>query len=268
MVLIVAFDNYRVECYEDKPMQFNILTLFPELYPGALGTGLMGKALSKGLWQCSAVNLRDFATNNYQSVDDTPFGGGAGMVIKPEIIASAMETLPQPGRTIYLSPRGKTLNQALVQELAQENAITLLCGRYEGVDQRALDYYLFEEVSIGDYVLSNGDLAAYVLMDAVIRLLPGVLGNAQTTEDESFSAGLLEYPHYTRPAIWQAPDGAEHSVPAVLQSGHHEQINSWRKQLQAAITQERRPDLWAAHVAQAAKSTRDRRVAKNKGETD
>ncbi len=239
-------------------MQFSILTLFPELYPGPLSTGLIGKALAKNLWQCQTINLRDFATDNYGSVDDTPSGGGAGMVIRADIIAGAVAQAPA-GRRIYLSPRGKTLNQPLAQELAAENQLTLLCGRYEGVDQRALDHFRFEEVSIGDYVLSNGDLAAYILMDAIIRLLPGVLGNTATTGDESFSHGLLEYPHYTRPAVWTAPDGQEYSVPAVLQSGHHGQINNWRKNIQAVITEARRPDLWAAHVM---------KMAKNKGETD
>jgi len=222
-------------------MHANILTLFPEMFPGTLGAALAGKALADGKWTFTTINLRDFATDNYKTVDDTPFGGGAGMVIKPDIVHAAVQSLPQPGRKIYLSPRGKLLNQSLAQELSEEKTLTLLCGRYEGVDQRALDHHQFEEISVGDYILSGGELAAQVLLDAVIRLLPGVLNNAETHTEESFSDGLLEYPHYTRPAVWQ---GLE--VPEILTSGHHAKIKSWRHEQQIAITQARRPDIWAA----------------------
>jgi len=172
-------------------MHANILTLFPEMFPGTLGTALAGKALADGKWSYAVVNPRDFATDNHKTVDDTPFGGGAGMVIKPEIIHSAVQSLPKPGRKIYLSPRGKLLNQKLAKELSEERVLTLMCGRYEGVDQRPLDYHRFEEISVGDYILSGGELAAQVLLDAVIRLLPGVVGNAGTHEEESFADNPL-----------------------------------------------------------------------------
>jgi tRNA (guanine37-N1)-methyltransferase len=221
----------------------NILTLFPEMFPGALGTSITGRALKKGLWNFNAVNIRDFATDNHKTVDDVPFGGGAGMVMKPDIIEAALLSVHEPGRRIYLSPRGKPLTQPLVQELAKEPVLTLLCGRYEGVDQRALDACGFEEISIGDYVLTGGELAAVILMDACIRLLPGAVGNEDTPHDESFSDGLLEYPHYTRPANWTDASGTIHEVPAVLTSGHHANVARWRHEQSLALTQERRPDL-------------------------
>lgn len=221
-------------------MHANILTLFPDMFPATLGQALAGKALAENKWSFTTINLRDFATDNYKTVDDTPFGGGAGMVIKPDIVHAAVESLPEKGRKIYLSPRGKLLDQKLARELAQEKTITLLCGRYEGVDQRALDHHQFEEISIGDYILSGGEIAAQVLLDAVIRLLPGVLGNAETHAEESFSGGLLEYPHYTRPAEWMGQ-----KVPETLLSGHHQRIKDWRFEEQMAITRARRPDLWA-----------------------
>ncbi len=219
-------------------MHAQILTLFPDMFPGTLGAALAGKALAENKWSFTATNLRDFATDNYKTVDDTPFGGGAGMVIKPDIIDAAVKNIPNAGRKIYLSPRGKLLNQNLVRELAQEQILTLLCGRYEGVDQRALDHHNFEEISVGDYILSGGELAAQILLDAVIRLLPGVLGNATTHDEESFTENLLEYPHYTRPQEWRGQ-----TVPDVLLSGHHAKIKSWRREQQIAITRARRPDL-------------------------
>lgn len=224
----------------------NILTLFPEMFPGMLGQSLSGRALERGLWSYQAVNIRDFAGDKHKTVDDTPFGGGAGMVMRPDIIEKALLSLPAPGRRIYLSPRGKPLTQNVVDGLAQEPALTLLCGRYEGVDQRVLDACGFEEVSIGDYVLSGGEPAAMILMDACIRLLPGVMGNENTAGEESFSAstgGLLEYPHYTRPADWTAADGRVLSVPEVLKSGNHAEIARWRRERAEEITRERRPDL-------------------------
>ncbi len=225
----------------------NILTLFPEMFPGALGTSITGRALKQGLWSFNAVNIRDFTTDAHKTVDDVPFGGGAGMVMKPEIVEAALLSVTTPGRKIYLSPRGKTLTQKLAQELAQEPALTLLCGRYEGVDQRALDALGFEEVSIGDYVLTGGELAAIILMDACIRLIPGAVGNAETPDDESFSHGLLEYPQYTRPASWTDTSGTTHDVPPVLLSGHHANVDKWRQAQAEEITKERRPDLWSVY---------------------
>jgi tRNA (guanine37-N1)-methyltransferase len=221
----------------------NIITLFPEMFPGALGLSLSGKAFEKGSWSYRAVNIRDFTVDVHKTVDDTPYGGGAGMVMKPDMIEKALLSLPQPGRKIYLSPRGRPLTQDLVKELAALPAITLLCGRYEGVDQRVLDAYEFEEVSIGDYVLSGGEPAALILMDACIRLLPGVMGNEETAGEESFSAGLLEYPHYTRPADWTDASGRVHPVPEILKSGDHAKIARWRREQSENLTKIRRPDL-------------------------
>lgn len=221
----------------------NLLTLFPEMFPGPLGQSLSGKALEKKLWSFSAINIRDFATDKHKTVDDTPFGGGAGMVMRPDVIESALLSIKNPGRKIYLSPRGKVLSQSLVKELSGEQSLTLLCGRYEGVDQRVLDAGGFEEISIGDFVLSGGEPAAMILMDACIRLLPGVMGNEETPDEESFSNGLLEYPHYTRPADWVASDGKTHSVPEILRSGDHGKVAKWRREQSEMITRERRPDL-------------------------
>lgn len=204
---------------------------------------LSGRALEKNIWSYAAINIRDFAKDKHQTVDDTPFGGGAGMIIKPDVIEAAVLSLPQAGRKIYMSPRGRVLNQELVQELAKEEALTVLCGRYEGVDQRVLDAQGFEEISVGDYVLSGGEMAALVMMDACIRLLPGVMGNDETAGEESFSDGLLEYPHYTKPAEWTDVTGQVHKVPDVLLSGHHENIRKWRHAQSLALTKARRPDL-------------------------
>lgn len=240
----------------------NILTLFPEMFPGYLGHSLAGKALERGDWSYNAVNIRDFTQDVHKTVDDTPYGGGAGMVMRPDIIERALLSLPPlispasggegfeevrgGGRRIYLSPRGTPLTQNLVKELSAAPTLTLLCGRYEGVDQRVLDAYDFEEVSIGDYVLSGGEVAALTLMDACIRLLPGVMGNADTPDNESFGSatgGLLEYPHYTRPDTWETADGKTYAVPEVLKSGNHAKIDEWRKEQSEIITRTRRPDL-------------------------
>jgi tRNA (guanine37-N1)-methyltransferase len=221
----------------------NILTLFPDMFPGTLGQSLSGKALESGTWSYNAINIRNFATDKHKTVDDTPFGGGAGMVMRADVIESALLSIKKPGRKIYLSPRGKVLNQKLAQELAQESVLTLLCGRYEGVDERVLEAHDFEDISIGDYVLSGGEPAALILMDACIRLLPGVMGNENTAGEESFSNGLLEYPHYTRPADWKAADGRVFSVPAVLTSGNHAKITEWRHEQAENITKIRRPEL-------------------------
>lgn len=238
-------------------MHFNILTLFPEMFPGALGQSLSGKALAKNLWSYDAVNIRDFAYGVHQSVDDAPYGGGAGMVMRADVIEKALVSLDDevrgcrdtvnitssPHPKIYLSPRGKPLTQNKVKKLIKCPNLTLLCGRYEGVDQRVLDAHHFEEISIGDYILSGGEPAALVLMDACIRLLPGVMGNDDTVIEESFSNGLLEYPHYTRPAEWTDAHGVTHAVPDVLKNGHHAKIQDWRHAQSLAITERNRPDL-------------------------
>ncbi|MEM6781962.1 MAG: tRNA (guanosine(37)-N1)-methyltransferase TrmD [Pseudomonadota bacterium] len=229
-----------------QPWHVNILTLFPEMFPSSLGHSLAGKALDRGDWSYNAINIRDFAQGLHKSVDDTPYGGGAGMVMRADIIEKALLSVENPGRKIYLSPRGKPLKQELVKDLAATPALTLLCGRYEGVDQRVLDAYEFEEISIGDYVLSGGEPAALILMDACIRLLPDVMGNKDTPDNESFGSatgGLLEYPHYTRPAEWTASNGNTYDVPDVLKSGDHSKIENWRKQQSEEITKAVRPDL-------------------------
>ena len=213
------------------------------MFPGYLGQSLSGKALEKKIWSYDAINIRDFAADKHKTVDDTPFGGGAGMVMRADIIEAALLSIKTPSRKIYLSPRGKLLNQKLVQELTKTPILTLLCGRYEGVDQRVLDAHEFEEISVGDYVLSGGEPAALTLMDSCIRLLPGVMGNDQTPTEESFSDGLLEYPHYTRPAAWQSATGQALNVPEVLTSGDHAKIAQWRKEQAKIITKARRPDL-------------------------
>ena len=224
-------------------LHFNLLTLFPDMFPGSLGQSISGRALEQKLWSYDAMNIRDYAVDKHKTVDDTPYGGGAGMVMRADVIENAMLAIPNIGRKIYLSPRGKVLNQKLVQELSSEENITLLCGRYEGVDQRFLDAHDFEEISIGDYVLSGGEPAALILMDSCIRLIDGVMGNEQTAGEESFSNGLLEYPHYTRPAIWRDSKGIEHSVPDILTSGDHAKVREWREQQSLELTQKRRPDL-------------------------
>jgi tRNA (guanine37-N1)-methyltransferase len=225
----------------------NLLTLFPDMFPGPLGQSLSGKALERGDWSFDAVNIRDFATDKHKTVDDTPFGGGAGMVMRPDVIEKALLSVTRPGRKIYMSPRGRVLNQRMAEALSSAPALTILCGRYEGVDQRVLDAHGFEEVSIGDYVLSGGEPAAMILMDACIRLLPGVMGNEDTADNESFGSatgGLLEYPHYTRPADWQAAGGQVFSVPEILRSGDHGRVEQWRREQALALTRERRPDLF------------------------
>ncbi|GEO82105.1 tRNA (guanosine(37)-N1)-methyltransferase TrmD [Pararhodospirillum oryzae] len=226
----------------------HVLTLFPEMFPGPLGVSLPGKALNAGLWHLQAHDIRAFATDRHRTVDDTPFGGGAGMVLRPDVLDAAIAaTWPGDGPLIYLTPRGRPLDQAHVRELATQPSLTLLCGRYEGVDERVLEARGVHEISIGDYVLSGGELAALVLLDAVVRLLPGVLGTARSLDEESFEGGLLEYPHYTRPAVWQ-----ERAVPEVLISGHHQRVSDWRRAQAEAITQKRRPDLWARYTARRA----------------
>ncbi|MDA1100549.1 MAG: tRNA (guanosine(37)-N1)-methyltransferase TrmD [Proteobacteria bacterium] len=226
-----------------------VLTLFPEMFPGPLGHSLAGKALKNGLWQLETVDIRDFARDKHRSVDDAPFGGGPGMVMRPDILAGAVDHVraglasKTTARVIYLSPRGRCLDQALARELAVQDGVVLVCGRFEGVDQRALEGRGIEEVSVGDYVLSGGETAALILLDAVVRLLPGVIGDAAALEEESFAQGLLEHPQYTRPQIWEGQE-----VPAVLTSGHHEKIRAWRLAQAEELTRERRPDLWERYL--------------------
>lgn len=223
-----------------------ILTLFPEMFPGPLGLSLAGKALEQNLWSLEAVDIRDFATDRHGTVDDTPFGGGPGMVMRPDVIDRALASVEdQAGPVIYLTPRGRPLDQAAVQEFARQPGLTILCGRYEGVDERVIEARAMVEVSLGDFVLSGGEPAALALVDACVRLLPGVMGDAVSLDEESFESGLLEYPHYTRPAEWQG-----RCVPEVLVSGHHEKIRAWRRAQAERITQDRRPDLWSRHSAQ------------------
>jgi tRNA (guanine37-N1)-methyltransferase len=221
-----------------------ILTLFPEMFPGMLGQSLAGKALADRRWQLDTVNIRDFATDRHGTVDDTPFGGGAGMVMRPDIVDAALCSVENPGKVIALSPRGTVFTQAMAIQFLKEPAITMICGRYEGIDQRVTEAHNVEEISIGDYVLSGGEPAAMVILDACVRLIPGVMGNETTEFEESFVDGLLEYPHYTRPALWRDGQGIERPVPEVLLSGHHERIRAWRRQESERVTKERRPDLW------------------------
>jgi len=230
----------------ENKIQFNLLTLFPNMFPGMLGQSLAGKALERGDWSFNTVNIRDYAEGVHKNVDDTPYGGGAGMVMRADVIEKALLSAPKTGKKIYLSPRGKVFDQAMAKKLSREENITLLCGRYEGVDQRVLDAHEFEEVSIGDYVLSGGEPAAMIMMDAIIRLLPGVMGNEDTADNESFGSatgGLLEYPHYTRPATWVDAHGVTHEVPEILKSGDHGKIEEWRKNQSLSITKAIRPDL-------------------------
>ena len=217
-----------------------IFTLYPEFFPGPLGKGLYGKALAEKIWKLETINIRDYAIDKHKTVDDTTYGGGSGMLIKPDVLANSLDkNLNSKEKIIYLSPKGKLLNQKLAKELSKEKTINLICGHFEGVDQRVIDSRNIEEVSIGDFVLSGGESAAFVMLDAIIRLLPGVLGNETSVYEESFENGLLEYPQYTKPQIWE-----EKTVPDVLLSGDHAKIKDWRLSQSEAITRDRRPDLW------------------------
>lgn len=222
-----------------------VITLFPGAFPGVLGESLTGKAMKDGKWQLETVDLRQFGEGKHRNVDDTPAGGGPGMVLRADVLGAAIEAA-QAGvqghwPLIYLSPRGKPMNQALMRRLARTEGVTLICGRFEGVDERVLEQYRVEEVSLGDFVMTGGEIAAQALIDATVRLMPNVLGNAASVEEESFSSGLLEHPQYTRPAEWQG-----RAIPDVLMSGHHGEIARWRRAQSERITRERRPDLWAA----------------------
>lgn len=224
-----------------------VLTLFPEMFPGPLGASLAGAALASGAWSLRTVDLRDYAVDGYGTVDDAPFGGGPGMVMRPDVVDAALDALGAgAGPLIYLTPRGRVLDQAMVRDFAAGRGMTLLCGRYEGVDERVIEAHGFAEVSLGDFVLSGGEPAAIALLDACVRLLPGVMGDAASLSEESFESGLLEYPHYTRPAEWRG-----RRVPEVLLSGHHAKIRAWRREQAERVTRERRPDLWSRYAARA-----------------
>ena len=216
----------------------SILTLYPDMFPGHLGQALAGRALERGDWLLEAVQIRDFALDKHRSVDDTPSGGGAGMVLKPDVLARAIDHVSDDRPRLLMSPRGKPLTQKRVRELAAGDGAIIVCGRFEGVDQRVIDGRQLEEVSIGDYILSGGEPAAMILLDAIVRILPGVMGNALSGEHESFEGGLLEHPHYTRPQVWEGQE-----IPGVLTSGHHAAIEKWRREEAEALTRARRPDL-------------------------
>ena len=222
-----------------------IITLFPQAFPGVLGESLTGKALKDGLWQMQTYDLRSYGIGKHRNVDDTPAGGGAGMVLRADVLEQAIMDVHRTTRgvapLVYLSPRGRRFDQQMAQNWARADGVTLLCGRFEGVDERILQHYNIHEVSLGDFVMTGGEIAAQAMIDATVRLLPGVLGNADSAVEESFSAGLLEHPQYTKPAEWQGLP-----IPEVLLSGNHAKIAEWRKQMSLKITKERRPDLWAA----------------------
>ena len=224
--------------------QATVLTIFPEMLPGPLAYSLAGKALRNGVWALAVVDIRDFATDRHRSVDDAPFGGGPGMVLRPDVLDAALAGADGVGPLINLSPRGAPLTQARVRALAAGPGVRLICGRFEGIDERVLEEHRVEEVSLGDFVLSGGEPAAIALIDACVRLLPGVVGDAAALVEESFERGLLEYPHYTRPPVWQG-----RAVPEVLLSGHHEAIRRWRLAEAERATQTRRPDLWERYLA-------------------
>jgi tRNA (guanine37-N1)-methyltransferase len=227
--------------------QATVLTIFPEMLPGPLAHSLAGKALEAGLWRLETVDIRDFARDKHRSVDDAPFGGGPGMVLRPDVLDAAIDGAGGAGPLIHLSPRGRPLDQQRVRELAASLGVRLICGRFEGVDERVLEARAVEEVSLGDFVLSGGEPAAIALIDACVRLLPGVVGCAATLAEESFAEGLLEYPHYTRPQVWQG-----RAVPEVLVSGDHGRIRAWRRAEAERLTRERRPDLWQRYSARLA----------------
>ena len=223
----------------------SVLTIFPEMFPGPLGVSLAGRALDAGQWALETLDIRDFTTDRHRSVDDTPAGGGPGMVMRADVIGAAVDAARPAGDVrpaFYLSPRGAPLDQARVRELSEGAGAVLLCGRFEGVDQRVIEARGLQEISLGDFVLSGGEVAAMALIDAAVRLLPGVMGDQASSQEESFEQDLLEYPHYTRPQEWEG-----HAIPEVLTSGHHERIARWRREQAERLTRERRPDLWARH---------------------
>ena len=225
------------------PWTAKVLTLFPEMFPGPLGHSLAGKALADGLWRLETLDIRNFATDRHRTVDDSPFGGGPGMVMRPDVVDAAIAGAAPTGPLICFTPRGAPLTQAKVRTLAAAPVVTLLCGRFEGIDERVIEARAAEEISLGDFILSGGETAALALIDACVRLLPGVVGAEESLAEESFENGLLEYPHYTRPAEWQG-----RKVPDILLSGHHENVKTWRRHQAERITRERRPDLWRRYL--------------------
>ena len=220
--------------------QVKIFTLYPDFFPGILSKGIYGRAIEKSLWNLNVINIRDYAKDKHKTVDDTPYGGGEGMVLKPDVVAKALDqNLKKNEKIIYLTPKGKTFDQNKAKKFLNEKKINILCGHFEGIDQRVIESRGIEEISIGDYILSGGETAAYVILDSILRLVPGVLGNENSYKDESFENGLLEYPQYTKPQIWEKTP-----VPEVLLSGDHSKIKDWRLSQSEAITRHRRPDLW------------------------
>ena len=232
--------------FSKKPRQVwtaGVVTLFPGSFPGTLGMSICGKALDRGIWALKTLDIRDFAVDRHKTVDSSPYGGGPGMVLRPDVLDRTLEAISDvPGRRICLSPRGRRFDQAFAKELAHEPGIVLVCGRYEGIDQRVIEAREMEEVSLGDFVLTGGEIAAQALLDATVRLLPGVIGSEQGLDEESFEDGLLEYPQYTHPKIWKG-----RSVPEVLLSGNHKKIAEWKKQQSELVTRNYRPDLWEAY---------------------
>ena len=217
-----------------------IFTLYPEFYPGFLNKGLYGKALSKNIWDLEIVNIRDFANDKHKTVDDTPYGGGSGMLIRPDVLANSLDKkIKSTEKIIYLSPKGKLFNQNMARKLSKEKTINLICGHFEGVDQRLIESRGIEEISIGDFILSGGEAASFIVLDSILRLIPGIIGNNKSISDESFENNLLEYPQYTKPQIWE-----KKGIPEVLLSGDHAKIKDWRLSQSEAITRDRRPDLW------------------------
>ena len=222
----------------------NVISLFPDMIDNTMKYSIPGRALKENLWQLNSVQMRDFSDDKFSRVDDMPYGGGAGMLIKPEVIDNSLTSLGESaGKIIYMSPKGKPLTQEVAVDLSSQEKITIICGRYEGIDQRVIDKWSMDEISIGDYVLSGGEIAACALLDSVVRLLPNVLGAEESLDDESFTNGLLEYPHYTRPAVWN-----DMEVPEILRSGNHKAINDWRVKQSEEITKSRRLDLWKKYV--------------------
>ena len=232
--------------FSKKPRQVwtaGVVTLFPRSFPGTLGMSICGKALDRGIWALKTLDIRDFAVDRHKTVDSSPYGGGPGMVLRPDVLDRTLEAISDvPGRRICLSPRGRRFDQAFAKELAHEPGVVLVCGRYEGIDQRVIEAREMEEVSLGDFVLTGGEIAAQALLDATVRLLPGVIGSEQGLDEESFEGGLLEYPQYTHPKIWKG-----RSVPEVLLSGNHKKIAEWKKQQSELVTRNYRPDLWEAY---------------------
>lgn len=234
----------------------NIVTLFPEAFPGTLGLSLTGKALAEGVWNLRTIPLRDHGLGRHRNVDDTPAGGGAGLVIRPDVMAAALDQADPALPVIFLSPRGRPFTQARAQALAHGPGMTLICGRFEGLDQRVIEARGIEEISIGDYVLTGGEIAAQVLIDSTVRLIPRVLGNQASLAEESFSDGLLEHPQYTKPALWEG-----RAIPDILLSGHHAAIAAWRGQEAERLTKERRPDLWRAYAERRMDPAKDRQLS-------